>query len=74
MKERVVTYSSAELPRLEIARTRSINDFEVERFSIIASGWRASEAKQGMEFLLAEVDRRFPARHKKGREEEKNAY
>lgn len=74
MKEKVVNYSSAELPRLEMTRTRNVNDFEVERFSLTATGWRSADAKKGMEFLLSEVDRRFPERKKKIAEVENNGY
>lgn len=52
---RVHNEHNAELPNISYARTRSVNDFEVERVQFSCAAKTIREAKEAVLFLLKEM-------------------
>lgn len=52
-QEHLTHVVAGELPRLSITTTKSINDFEVIRTTIEATGYTGEEAKDGLSYLLS---------------------
>lgn len=59
MDKNEYNYQSTELPRLSLSRSRHINDFEVERVDLLASGWTTEDVRAGMDYLLLQLEKRF---------------